>query len=187
MKKTMFTVIALLLTAACLLCGCASVPEGNDPPKVIIYNSGYQQDDQQIAVFGKAANGTELPILRIDSKEAMDAFNQRAKEHFYVDEKGDSDELSAGTDFDDAVALYTEEFFKEKAVIACYAYAVHSPTLFEVNDISIENKKLTVTVETLTMGTEYVSDGCFIFIELPKSDLDGVTQLVAVLTSGEMV
>ena len=188
MKKTLFAIVALLLAAACLLCGCEKTPEGNEPPRVVIFNSGYQQDDQQIAVFGKASNGTELPILRIDSKEAMDAFNQKAKEHFYVDERGGaSDELSDGSTYNDAVAPYTEDFFKEKVLIACFAYASHSPALFEVNDISIENGKLTVTVESMAMSVDYLMDGCFIFVELPKDDLKDVTQLSAVLSSGEYV
>ena len=186
MKKTLFTVISLLLTAACLLCGCESALAESDPPKVVIYNSGYQQDDQQIAVFGKAASGTELPILRIDSKEAMDSFNQKAKEHFYVDEEGESDELAAGTDYDEAVSPYTDEFFEEKVLIACFAYASHSPALFEVNDISIKDGKLTVIVESMAMSVDYLMDGCFIFIELPKNDLKGVTELSANLNSEEM-
>ncbi len=188
MKKTLFTVIALLLTSACLLCGCKTISTGNEAPKVVFFDSGYQQDEQQIAVFGKASNGSELPVICIESKSAMDEFNQRAKENFYMTEGNEeTTELPTVSDYNDVVSPYTEEFFKEKALVVCFACTGNSLSLFEISDISIENNKLTVCVETMAMSSDYGMEGRFVFVEIPKNDLKGVTEFSAILNSEAIV
>ncbi len=188
MRKMLFTIIALMLTASLFLCGCEDVPAANEPPKVVFVDGNPGGKEQKI-LFGKAIKHTDLPIICIDSKEAMDDFNQRARENVYMVEgtTGELVELPTIVGYNDAVAPYTEDFFKEKSLIVTFAYTTSSPAVFEVNDISIENNKLSILVEAFAIGVDAAIDGRFIFIEMPKSDLEGVTEFVAVWDIGEVV
>ena len=183
MKKTLFTLVALLLTAACLLVGCNAESE---PPKVVLVDGSFPKDYE--ILFGKANKNSDLPIICIDSKEAMDRFNQTAREQCYMVEgtTGEMVELPTIVGYDDAVAPYTEDFFKEKSLIVTFAYTTSSPAVFEVNDISIENNKLSILVEAFSIGVDAAMDERFIFIEMPKSELEGVTEFVALRDVGKV-
>ena len=184
MKKFSFTIVALLLTVACLFLGCR---EASEPPKVV-FVEGCQSEKEQEIVFGKAVKGNELPILCIDSKEAMNEFSQRTRENFYMTEgtTGESVELPTIVGYNDAVAPYTEEFFKEKSLIVSFVYVTSSPAYFEVSNISIQEGKLTILVDAFAVGVNTAMEGRFILIELPKSDLEGVTEFVALRDVGEV-
>ena len=187
MKKSLFTLIALLLTAAFLLCGCEDIPTANESPKVVFVDGNAEKTDQEI-LFGRAIKDKDLPIICIDSKEAMDAFHQKARENVYMAEgnKGELFELPTIAGYNDAVAPYTEDFFKEKSLIVSFAYVTSSPAYFEVSNISIQEGKLSILVDAFSLGVDAAMEGRFIFIELPKSDLEGVTELVALQDVGEV-
>lgn len=188
MKKSLFTIVALLLIGAVMLCGCGKLSAENEAPKVIVFDSGYLESAWQEALFGKSIQGSDLPIVCIDNMEKMDAFSTQAKEHLpSTPIDGQSAETSKLSSFTDAVASYNEEFFGEKTLIVCYAHTKHTPALFEVNDISVDGNKLSVLVAAISVGVDYGAEGRLVFIEMPKGDLKGVTQYVAVQDTGELM
>ena len=184
MKKSRISIIALLLIAACLLMGCNKASE---PPKVVFVNGDADASVQKL-LFGEAIKDNALPIICIDNKAAMDEFNQTAREQCYTVEgtNGEPVELPTVNPYNEAVAPYTEDFFKEKSLIVTYIWVNANPAEFEVSNISIANGKLTVLVDAFGFGTNTASTESFIFIEIPKSDLEGVTEFSAMEDMGEI-
>lgn len=184
MKKSLFTLVALLLTVACLLGGCNKASE---PPKVFFVR-GHAESPTQKLLFGEAMKGNALPIICIDNKAAMDEFNQTAREHCYTVEgtNGELVELPTVNPYNEAVAPYTEEFFEEKSLIVTYIWVNANPAEFEVSNISIVDGKLTVLVDAFGFGVNATSTESFIFIEMPKSELEGVTEFVALRDVGKV-
>ena len=184
MKKSIFSAVVLLLIAACLLMGCN---KASQPPKVIFVDGNADASVQKL-LFGKAVKDHDLPIICIDSKAVMDEFNQTAREHCYTVEgaNGEPVELPTITPYNEAVAPYTEDFFKEKSLIVTYIWVNANPAEFEVSNISISDGKLTVLVDAFGFGVNAASTESFIFIEMPKSDLEGVTEFSATEDMGEI-
>ena len=181
--KKLWMMIALLLTAACLLGGCN---QASEPPK-IVFVDGYVED--KASLFGNAQNGNELPILCIDSHADMEAFNQKAREKCYMVEgtNGELVELPTIDGYNDAVAPYTEEFFQEKSLLVSCVSVRSSPGHFEVTNISIQDGKLSILVDAFAIGVDAAIDSQIIFIEMPKSDLEGVTEFSAKLDVGKVM
>ena len=184
MKKSRISIIALLLIAAALLMGCN---KASQPPKVIFVD-GYADAKTQELLFGKAVKDHDLPIICIDNMAAMDEFNQTAREQCYTVEgtNGEPVELPTVNPYNEAVAPYTEDFFKEKSLIVTYIWVNANPAEFEVSNISISDGKLTVLVDAFGFGVNAASTESFIFIEIPKSDLEGVTEFSAMEDMGEI-
>ena len=189
MKKTLFSIVALLMTVTLLFCGCAELqPNPATAPKVNLYDSGYISGDAITVVFGETLKHSQLPIIQINTADELAAFSQSAKEHcFTIENEGEKVELPQYSTYDDAVSAYTAEFFADKTLVVCYAYTTQSPAVFEVSNISIEGNTLTVMVDTLEMGVDASMEGRFIFIELSKQDMKNVTELVVIRDVGELV
>ena len=184
MKKSIFPVVVALLLIAALLIGCNKASE---PPKVIFVD-GYADANAQELLFGKAVKDHDLPIICIDSVAAMDEFNQTARKTVYEMEahNGALAALPTVVEYDEAVAPYTEDFFKEKSLVVAYIWVNANPAEFEVSNISIADGKLTVWVDAFGFGANAASTQSFIFIEIPKSDLKGVTEFSATEDMGEI-
>ena len=186
MKKRLLAIVTLLMTAILLLCGCEAIQSNPAmEPKVNIFDSGVGAANE---VFDTNVEQSRLPTIKIETIEEMDAFHQNAEEHFFTVESEDGRaELPRYSSFNDTIAAYTAEFFEEKTLVVCYAHTNMSPAIFEVSDISIEGKTLTVRVDTLIMGVNAGMEGRFIFIELSKKEMKGVTELVVTRDVGELM
>ena len=180
MKQTLLTMFSLLLVVLVVFTACNSTFAEKHPPKVVFVN-GYADGVVQKTLFGKAIKDKELPIICIDSQASMDEFNQKARENCYmmVGTDGNPVELPTIAGYNDVVTPYTEEFFKEKSLLISYIYVNANPVEFEVSDISIQDGKVTVSIDAFNFGVNSASTEYFIFIEMPKSDLKGVTEFAA--------
>lgn len=189
MKKTLFSIVALLMTVTLLFCGCAErQPTTATMPKVNLYDSGYISGDAITAVFGETLKHSQLPIIQINTADEMSAFSEIAKEQcFTIENEGERVELPRYSTYDDAVSAYTAEFFADKTLVVCYAYTTQSPAVFEVSNVSIEGNTLTVLVDALEIGVNTGMEGRFIFIELSKKDMEKVTELVVIRDVGELM
>lgn len=155
-------------------------PTESESPKVVFVVGNADGKEQEI-IFDRSKNYDGSPILCIDSKETMDAFNQRVRETIYMGEtnEGERFEYPTITIYNDAVVPYTEDFFKEKSLIISYAKVNYSPGYFEVLYTSIKEGKLSVLGVAYPIGVDCAMDGRFVFIEMPKSELEGVTEFTA--------
>lgn len=131
-------------------------------------------------LVGYSRNGNEMiysclkriPIMRFDDAETLEKFRSDLAEHYSFDTAADG-----GMSFTEQAAAYDTAYFEENTLILLALSDRTGSTQHEVRRLGVATDTLQVAVRA-TRPEEMTDDEAdwFLFLELPKAELEGCTE-----------
>ena len=190
MKKIFVMIMCIIFVIGLVACNSSnniqkSSIEENEIPTTIAYanwaeNWGGLVSDKNCLDADKFifSDLPRLPLFKFDTKAQLDEFVNKYKDIFTMDH-GIGDIPS----FNDVIARYDDEFFKENSLMLAYQEASSGSFRYGITDIKKEDSALIIRVEKLNNPEVYTDDmsGWFLMAKVQKDFIKGCTSFDAQL------